>query len=63
MNGNERLVALLENPELFAILANAVDDYRAALLDHRDTFADGPEAHYFSRSVDQIDELRAALWE
>ncbi|MEV8368558.1 hypothetical protein [Microbacterium sp. NPDC064584] len=63
MSGLERLVALLENPELFAILANAVDDYRATLLEHRDTFADGPEADYFSRSVDQIDELRAALWE
>lgn len=63
MNGNERLVALLENPELFAILANAVDDYRATLLDHRDTFVDGPEADYFARSVDQIDVLRAALWE
>ena len=63
MNCNERLVALLENPELFAILANAVDDYRATLLDHRDTFVDGPEADYFARSVDQIDVLRAALWE
>ena len=63
MNGNEHLVSLLGNPELFAILANAVDDYRATLLDHRDTFADGPEADYFSRSVEQIDELRAALWE
>ena len=63
MNGNERLVALLENPELFAILANAIDDYRATLLDHRETSADGPEADYFSRSVDQIDELRAALWD
>lgn len=63
MSGHERLVALIENPELFAILANAVDDYRATLVDHRDTFADGPEADYFSRSVDQIDELRAALWE
>ncbi|MCT9001688.1 hypothetical protein [Microbacterium memoriense] len=63
MSALERLVALLENPQLFAILANAVDDYRATLLDHRDTFADGPEADYFSRSVDQIEELRAALWE
>lgn len=63
MSGHERLVALLDNPQAFAILANAVDDYRATLLDHRDTFADGPEADYFSRSVEQIDELRAALWE
>lgn len=63
MSGHERLAALLENPELFAILANAVDDYRATLVDHRETFADGPEADYFARSVDQIDELRAALWE
>lgn len=63
MNGNEHLVSLLGNPELFAILANAVDDYRATLLEHRETFADGPEADDFARSVDQIDELRAALWE
>lgn len=63
MSGHERLIALLENPEVFAILANAVDDYRATMLDHRDTFTDGPEADYLSRSVDQIDELRAALWE
>lgn len=37
--------------------------FRTALLDHRDTFADGPEADYFARSIDQIDELLAALWE
>lgn len=44
MSGHKRLVALLENHELFAILANAVDDYRATLVDHRETFADGPDA-------------------
>lgn len=62
MSGHERLVELLESPQVFAILANAVDDYRATLVEHRETFADGPEADYFARFVDQIDELRAALW-
>jgi len=63
MNGREGLLALLEDPAIFAVLANAMDEYRAALLDYQETFADGPEADYFARSVDQVDELRAALWE
>lgn len=63
MSGSDRFMAMLENPALFAIVANALDDYRAMLVDHCDTFASEPEADYFERSVSQVDDLRAALWE
>lgn len=58
-----RLLAMLDDPVTFALLASAVDNYRATLFEHLDTFVDGPEAEYFARCVSDLDELRRALWE
>lgn len=63
MSSLDRFVDMLENPVLFAIVASALDEYRALIAEHRDTFTGGPEADYFERSLAQIDELRAALWD
>lgn len=63
MNRYARLLVMLDNSATFALLASAVDDYRATLFEHLETFADGPEAEYFARCLCELDELRRALWE
>lgn len=58
MNARDDLERLLGNPECYAILVNALEDYAGTLRGHVETLVNEAEAAYFERCIQHVELLR-----
>lgn len=58
MDARDDLERLLVNPECYAILVCALEDYAGTLRGHAGTFVNEAEAAYFERCIQHVDALR-----
>lgn len=58
MDAQQELGQLLENPERYALLICALDDYVGVLEGHIETATGEADAAYFRRAVSHIQGLR-----
>lgn len=57
MDAKQKLDAMLKNPECYALLVNALEDYLGRLKELSETSVSSAEAAYFSRRIDFAESL------